>query len=112
MLALIRRAGAGWIAATYHHDGGNADLFGGDWEAVRNYVLRATGAPAPRRSGPALGEGATVVASLVGARTRATQQLLDASEPKHRPGIRSQPRRRRLGEHLIDRPGGQVEPAG
>jgi hypothetical protein len=44
MLVLLRRAGTGWIAATYRRSGACVDLVGGPWEMVRDEALRATGA--------------------------------------------------------------------
>lgn len=76
MLALIRRAGAGWIAATYAHDGTNADMIGGCWTDVRDWTLRAVG--------PALHSGARPrIWSCAGA----GEKLLDATKPEQRTGI-------------------------
>lgn len=112
MLALIRRAGAGWIAATYDHDGKNSELFAGEWESVRGEVRRALdSSPTNHTPTATAGNGdAIVLASVVWWRPGGAHELLDASEPKHRTRIRNKTGRRRLRQHLIDRPAGQIEP--
>lgn len=90
MLALLRRAGAGWIAATYDRKCRNIDLFAGEWSEVRDVTLRVVGAlalsPALELS-PASTLGvrpAPVLASIVWTRPRSGDELLDAAEPEHR----------------------------
>lgn len=50
MLVMLRRAGNGWIAATYDRSGRCLDLFGGPWREALGEALRVTGGSAPPAS--------------------------------------------------------------
>jgi hypothetical protein len=81
-MMLLRRAGNGWIAATY--EGRRCvDLMGGPWEDVRGAVLGTLGAPSDAPPALTVGERPDTSPGLRSG-PRSSEELLDASEPKDR----------------------------